>query len=143
MKPPNPCRLATDQSPWKRKHSSCFTCRFIKTTVTSLIQQARNSRLRPSSQPLSFLKPSSTRTKMTVLLSAWNSSASRNALTLSSKASFVIRFACARTSVVPTEQSANLLHATPNAALTMATMSNAGTSIANMIAIAPTMKNVK
>ncbi len=59
------------------------------------------------------------------------------------KVSFATRFGCARTSVVPTKQSAGLLHATPNATPTMAAMSNVCTLIAIVIGIAPTTMNVE
>ncbi len=76
-----------------------------------------------------------------VPLCARSSSASRNMLTLSSKASFAVRFACARTSAIPTKQSASLLHAMPNGALMTTIMSKVGTLIE--IAIAPTATSVE
>ncbi len=96
-----------------------------------------------SSRSLSFLKPSSWQTRMTARLNAWSSSISRNTLNWSSKTSFATRFALARKSLVPTGWSMRLLHATPDAALTMIVRSNIGTSTAIVIAIAPTMTKVK
>jgi hypothetical protein len=78
-----------------------------------------------------------------VCLNPWCSSKSRNALTSSSKPSFAIRFVQARTSVKLTRQSTRLLHATPNAALTMIGRKDIDRLIAIATASAPTTTNVK
>jgi hypothetical protein len=90
-----------------------------------------------------FLKPSSWWIRMTARLNAWSSSISRNTLNSSSRTSFVTRFALARMSIVPTEQSARSLYTMPEATLTTIARRDVGTLTAITIAIAHTTTNAK
>jgi hypothetical protein len=78
-----------------------------------------------------------------VRLNPWSLSASRNALTSSSKTSFVTRVLCGKMSNLLTGQSARSLHATPDATLTMIARSNVSTSTMTATAIVPMMMNIK